>query len=59
MIRTCFEGCEIALMEKDLDIITYAVSLIIKAAIIAASFSGRARKRSLKQLAAMDVDGKN
>ena len=36
-------------MDKNLDIITYAVSLIIKAAIIAARFSGRVRKRSLKR----------
>ena len=55
MILTCFQGREIALMEKNLDIITYAVSLIIKAAIIAAQFSGRARKKSLKRLAAMDI----
>ncbi len=44
--------------DKNLDIITYAVSLIIKAVIIAGQFSGRARKRSLKRLAAMDADAK-
>ena len=36
MVFTCFEGGEIDLMEKNLDIITYAVSLIVKAAILAA-----------------------
>ena len=44
--------------DKNLDVITYAVSLIIKAVIIAGRFSGRARKRSLKRLAAMDADAK-
>ncbi len=46
-------------MNKNLDIITYAVSLIIKAVIMAARFSGRVRKRSLKRLAAMDADTKD
>ncbi len=43
---------------KNLDVITYAVSLIAKAVIMASGFSGRARKRSLKRLAAMDADAK-
>ena len=43
----------------NLDIITHAVTLIIKAAIIAAQFSGSVRKRSLKRLAAMDADSKD
>ena len=46
-------------MSKNLDVITHAVTLIIKAAIIAARFSGRVRKRSLKRLAAMDVNTKD
>ncbi len=46
-------------MDKNHDTIAFAVSLIIKAAIIAARFSGRVRKRSLKRLAAMDVDTKD
>ena len=46
-------------MTKNLDIISAAVSLIIKAALLAARFSGRVRKRSLKRLAAMDVDTKD
>jgi len=46
-------------MTKNLDIISTAISLIIKAALLAARFSGRVRKRSLKRLAAMDVDTKD
>ncbi len=46
-------------MDKNLDIITYAVSLIIKAVIMAGRFSGRVRKRSLRRLAAMDADTKD
>jgi hypothetical protein len=41
-------------MDKNLDIITYAVSLIIKAVIMAGRFSGTVRKWSLRRLAAMD-----
>jgi transposase InsO family protein len=46
-------------MTKNIDIINTTVSLVIKAAILAAKFSGRVRKRSLKRLAAMDVDNKD
>jgi len=46
-------------MDKHLDITNFAVSLIIKAVVIAARFSGRVRKRSLKRLAAMEVDAKD
>ena len=46
-------------MNKNLDVIAHAVTLIIKAAIMAAGFSGRVRKQSLKRLAAMDVDSKD
>ena len=46
-------------MTKNIDIINAAVALIIKAAILAARFSGRARKRSLKRLAKMDIDDKD
>ncbi len=46
-------------MTKNIDIINVAVELIIKAAILAARFSGRVRKRSLRRLAAMDVDSKD
>jgi transposase InsO family protein len=46
-------------MDKNHDTIAFAVSLIFKAVIIAAQFSGRVRKRSLKRLAAMDADTKD
>ncbi len=46
-------------MTKNIDTINAAVALIVKAAILAARFSGRARKRSLKRLAAMDIDDKD
>ena len=46
-------------MAQNTEIINAAVELIIKAAILAARFSGRARKRSLKRLAKMDIDSKD
>ena len=46
-------------MDKNLDTTTFAVSLIIKAVVIAARFSGIVLKRSLKRLAAMEVDAKD
>ena len=46
-------------MDKNPDITNFAVSLIIKAALIAARFSGIVRKRSLKRLAAMEVGAKD
>ncbi len=46
-------------MNKNLDIINFAVSLIIKAALIAARFSGRARKHSLISLATTDINEKD
>ena len=46
-------------MINNIEIINAAVTVIIKAAIIASRFSGRARKRSLKRLAKMDIDNKD
>jgi hypothetical protein len=46
-------------MTNNLDIVNVAVSLIVKAALLAARFSGRARKRSLKRLSKMDANDKN
>ena len=46
-------------MNKNLNIITCAGSLIIKAAIVASKYSGKVRKRSLKRLAATDADIKD
>ncbi|HUU18183.1 MAG TPA: DDE-type integrase/transposase/recombinase, partial [Sedimentisphaerales bacterium] len=47
------------IMDKNPDITNFAVSLIIKAVVIAARFSGIVRKRSLKRLAALEVDAKD
>jgi len=46
-------------MTKNIEIIDAAVILIIKATIIAARFSGRVRKHSLKRLSKMDVGSKD
>jgi len=45
-------------MAENLDMLSAAVSLLIRAALLAARFSGRVRKRSLKRLAAADADAK-
>jgi len=45
-------------MAENLDILNATVSLLIRAALLAARFSGRVRKRSLKRLAAMDAEAK-
>lgn len=43
-------------MADNLDVLNTAVSLLIRAVLLAARFSGRVRTRSLKRLAARDVD---
>ncbi len=43
-------------MAENLDILNTAVSLVIRAVLLAARFSGRVRRRSLERLAASDVD---
>ncbi|MEN6426618.1 MAG: helix-turn-helix domain-containing protein [Phycisphaerales bacterium] len=45
-------------MAENLDMLNTAVSLLIRAALLAARFSGRVRQRSLKRLAAKDTDVK-
>jgi hypothetical protein len=45
-------------MADNLDILNTSVSLLIKAALLAARFSGRVRQRSLKRLAGRDTDAK-
>ena len=45
-------------MAENLDILNTAVSLLVRAALLAARFSGRVRQRSLKRLAARDADAK-
>jgi transcriptional regulator with PAS, ATPase and Fis domain len=46
-------------MSQNIEIINMAMRLIVKAAVLAARFSGRARKRSLKRLARMEIDEKD
>ena len=50
---------QVLIMTNNVEIVSAAVSLIIKAALLAARFSGRARKRSLKRLSKMDADSKD
>lgn len=45
-------------MAENLDILNTAVSLLIRAALLTARFSGRVRQRYLKRLAARDTDTK-
>jgi len=45
-------------MADNLEILNAAVSLLVRAALLAARFSGRVRQRSLKRLASRDVDAK-
>jgi hypothetical protein len=45
-------------MTENLDLLNTAVSLLVRAALLAARFSGRVRRRSLKRLAAKDTDAK-
>ena len=42
-------------MEEKLDILNTAISLLIRAALLAARFSGRIRQRYRKRLASRDV----
>ena len=45
-------------MTENLDLLNAAVSLLVRAALLAARFSGRVRQRSLKRLASRNVDAK-
>jgi hypothetical protein len=45
-------------MAENLDILSSGVSLLVKAALLAARFSGRLRRRNLRRLATRDVDAK-
>ena len=45
-------------MAENLDILNTAVSLLVKATLLAARFSGRVRQRHLRRLASRDVDAK-
>jgi len=46
-------------MNKNIDTINAAVAIIIKVTVLAAMFSGRVRKPSLKRLSKMDIDDKD
>ena len=43
-------------MKKQTEIIAYAVSMILKATVLAAAWSGKARKRGLESIAKMAID---
>jgi transcriptional regulator with PAS, ATPase and Fis domain len=45
-------------MAENLNVLNTAVSLLIRAALLAARFSGRVRQRCLRRLASRDVDAK-
>ena len=45
-------------MAENLDTLSTAVSLLIRATLLAARFSGRVRRRYVKRLAAKDIDAK-
>ena len=45
-------------MAENSDLLNTAVSLLVRAVLLAARFSGRVRQRSLKRLAARDIDAK-
>jgi len=47
------------MMPENIEIVNAAVALIIKAALLAAQYSGRVRQRSLKCLSKMDADEKD
>jgi len=42
-------------MAENLEVLNIAVSLLVRAVLLAARFSGRVRRRSLKRLAAMET----
>ena len=58
-LYVCFGGGFNDLMNKNCEVISCAIALIIKSAVVAARFSGRIRKRSLKRLASMDIHEKD
>ncbi len=46
-------------MKKKTEIITYAVSMILKAALIAAAWAGKSRRRGLESIVKMSIDEKD
>jgi transposase InsO family protein len=49
----------LTVMKKQKEIIVYAVSMIMKAALLAAAWAGKSRKRGLKSIAKMPIDDKD
>ncbi|MCI0499845.1 MAG: hypothetical protein L0Y36_09230, partial [Planctomycetales bacterium] len=54
-----FISFQVQIMTNTIESVNAAVTLIIKAALLAARFFGRARKRNLKKLSKMDADEKD
>ena len=50
---------KITVRDAKSEIIVYAVSMILKAALFAASWAGKTRKRELKNIAKMPIDEKD
>jgi len=50
---------KLTVMKKQTEIIAYAVSMILKAALLAAAWAGKARKRGLESIAKMPIDEKD
>jgi hypothetical protein len=46
-------------MMKQKEIIVYAVSMILKAALLAAAWAGKIRKRGLESIAELSIDEKD
>jgi hypothetical protein len=60
LFKTCSKSSSsISVFSIPAEIVNAAVSLIIKAALLASRFSGRTRKRNLKKISKMDVDEKD
>ena len=53
------ENANLTIMTKQKEIIAYAVSMILKAALLAAAWAGRARRRELESIAKMTIDEKD
>jgi hypothetical protein len=46
-------------MKNQTEIITYAVSMILKAALLAATWAGKVRKHGLKSIAKLSIEEKD
>jgi hypothetical protein len=52
-------GSDLIDMMKQKEIIIYAISLILKAALLAATWAGKVRKRGLKSIAKLPIKEKD